>query len=140
VHARRAVIERARHLAHLSRAPGEHVARERRALHQTLREARASATRRVRDERAATRARASALARRATVAAGPELAARRTALDGFTLALAAHDPERVIERGYAVVDDRHGNVLTSAEAARAARDVRLRFADAAVDARIDDDG
>ena len=70
VHARRAVIERARHLAHLSRAPGEHVARERGALHQKLREARASATRRVRDERAATRARASALARRATAAAG----------------------------------------------------------------------
>src|SRR4051812_44476343 len=140
VHARRAVIERARHLAHLSRAPGEHVARERRALHQTLREARASATRRVRDERAATRARASALARRAIAAAGPELAARRTALDGFTLALGAHDPERVVERGYAVVDDRQGNVLTSAEAARAARAVRLRFADAAVDARIDDDG
>jgi exodeoxyribonuclease VII large subunit len=140
VHARRAVIERARHLAHLSRAPGEHVARERRALHQTLREARASATRRVRDERAATRARASALARRASAAGGPELAARRTALDGFTLALGAHDPERVVERGYAVVDDRHGNVVTSAEAARAARDVRLRFADAAVDARIDGDG
>src|SRR3954453_4021656 len=140
VHARRAVIERARHLAHLSRAPGEHVARGRRALHQTLREARASATRRVRDERAATRARASALARRAIAAAGPELAARRTALDGFMLALGAHDPERVVERGYAVVDDRQGNVLTSAEAARAARAVRLRFADAAVDARIDDDG
>jgi exodeoxyribonuclease VII large subunit len=140
VHARRAVIERARHLAHLSRAPGEHVARERRALHQTLREARASATRRVRDERAATGARASALARRAMAAAGPELAARRTALGGFTLALGAHDPERVVERGYAVVDDRHGNVLTSAEAARAARDVRLRFSDAAVDARIEDDG
>jgi exodeoxyribonuclease VII large subunit len=140
VHARRAVIERARHLAHLSRAPGEHVARERRALHQTLREARASATRRVRDERAATGARASALARRAIAAAGPELAARRTALDGFTLALGAHDPERVVERGYAVVDDRHGNVLTSAEAARAARDIRLRFSDATVDARIEDDG
>jgi hypothetical protein len=31
-------------------------------------------------------------------------------------------------------------VLTSAEAARAARDVRLRFSDAAVDARIEDDG
>jgi exodeoxyribonuclease VII large subunit len=140
VHARRAVIDRARHLAHLSRAPGEHVARERRALHQTLREVRASATRRARDERAATGARAMALARRAAAAAGPELAARRTALDGFTLALAAHDPERVVERGYAVVDDRQGNVLTSAEAARAARAVRLRFADAAVDARIDDDG
>ena len=93
----------------------------------------------MRDERAATRARALALARRAAAAAGPELAARRTALDGFTLALGAHDPERVVERGYAVVDDRHGNVLTSAEAARAARAVRLRFADAAVDATIEDD-
>jgi exodeoxyribonuclease VII large subunit len=139
VHARRAVLDRARHVAHLSRAPGEHVARQRRALHQKLREVRASATRRARDERSATAARASALTRRAAAAAGPELAARRTALDGFTLALAAHDPERVVERGYAVVDDRQGNVLTTAEAARAARAVRLYFADAAVDATIDPD-
>jgi exodeoxyribonuclease VII large subunit len=140
VHARRAVLDRARHLAHLSRAPGEHVARERRALHQTLREVRASVTRRARDERAAMAARTRALDRRATAAAGPELAARRTALDGYSLALAAHDPERVVERGYAVVDDRQGNVLTSADAARRARAVRLFFADAAVDARIEDDG
>jgi exodeoxyribonuclease VII large subunit len=139
MHARRAVLDRARHVAHLSRAPGEHVARQRRALHQTLREIRASATRRVRDERSATSARAAALTRRATAAGGPELAARRTALDGFTLALAAHDPERVVERGYAVVDDRAGNIVTTAAAARAARDVRLRFADAAVDATIEDD-
>jgi len=139
VHSRRAVLDRARHLAHLSRAPGEHVARERRALHQKLREVRASATRRGREERAATVARARALGRRATAAGGPELAARRTALDGFTLALAAHDPERVLERGYAVVDDRHGRVVTSAEAAREARAVRLFFADAAVDATIEDD-
>jgi exodeoxyribonuclease VII large subunit len=138
VHARRAVLDRARHVAHLSRAPGEHVARQRRALHQKLREVRASATRRARDERSATAARASALTRRAAAAAGPELAARRTALDGFTLALAAHDPERVVERGYAVVDDRQGNVLTTAEAARAARAVRLYFADAAVDATIEE--
>jgi exodeoxyribonuclease VII large subunit len=139
MHARRAVLDRARHLAHLSRAPGEHVARERARLHQKLREVRASATRRARDERAATAARAAALGRRAAAAAGPERAARRTALDGFTLALAAHDPERVLERGYAIVDDRDGNVVTSAEAARAARAVRLRFADAAVDATIEDD-
>jgi exodeoxyribonuclease VII large subunit len=139
LHARRAVLDRARHLAHLSRAPGEHVARERARLHQKLREVRASATRRARDERAATAARAAALSRRATAAAGPERAARRTALDGFTLALAAHDPERVLERGYAIVDDRDGNVVTSADAARAARAVRLRFADAAVDATIEDD-
>jgi exodeoxyribonuclease VII large subunit len=138
VHARRAVLDRARHLVHLSRAPGEHIAQQRRDLHQTLREIRASATRRVRDESAATAARGGALARRATAAGGPELAARHTALDGFTLALAAHDPERVVERGYAVVDDRHGNVLTTAEAARAARAVRLYFADAAVDASIEE--
>jgi exodeoxyribonuclease VII large subunit len=138
VHARRAVLDRARHVAHLSRAPGEYVARQRRALHQKLREVRASATRRARDERSATAARASALTRRAAAAAGPELAARRTALDGFTLALAAHDPERVVERGYAVVDDRQGNVLTTAAAARAARAVRLYFADAAVDATIEE--
>jgi exodeoxyribonuclease VII large subunit len=138
-HARRAVIDRARHLAHLSRAPGEHVTRERTRLHQKLREVRASATRRFRDERTATATRARALGRRAAAAAGPELAARRTALDGFTLALGAHDPERVVERGYAVVDDRQGNVVTTAEAARRARAVRLFFADAAVDARIEDD-
>jgi exodeoxyribonuclease VII large subunit len=139
VQARRAVLDRARHLAHLSRAPGEHVARERRRLHQQLREIRASAARRARDEHAATAVRAVALGRRAAAAAGPELAARLTALDGFTLALAAHDPERVVERGYAVVDDRAGNVLTTAAAARRARAVRLFFADAAADATIDDD-
>src|SRR3954452_20502211 len=43
-HARRAVVTRARELAALSRAPGEHVARQRRALHQSVRELRASAT------------------------------------------------------------------------------------------------
>jgi exodeoxyribonuclease VII large subunit len=139
-HADRAVLDRARHLAHLSRAPGEHVARERRRLHQLLREARAGAARRLRDERAAAAARAVALARRGAAAAGPELAARRAALHGLELALEAHDPERVVERGYAVVDDRAGNVVTSAVAARAAGAVRLRFADAAVDATIDDDG
>ena len=67
------------------------------------------------------------------------MAARRAALHSLTLALAAHDPERVVERGYAVVDDRAGNVITSAAAARAAGDVRLRFGDAAVDASIMED-
>ncbi|MEA2230024.1 MAG: Exonuclease large subunit, partial [Solirubrobacteraceae bacterium] len=49
------------------------------------------------------------------------------------------DPERVVERGYAVVDDRDGNVITSAAAAREAGEVRLVFADAAVDATITED-
>ena len=45
-HGRRAVLERARPLAALSRAPAEHVARHRARLHQQLRELRASARRR----------------------------------------------------------------------------------------------
>jgi hypothetical protein len=39
-----------------------------------------------------------------------------------------------------VVDDRRGNVVTSADGARRAGAVRLHFADAAVDATIEDDG
>src|ERR671932_1129093 len=63
-HARRAILTRARELGALSRAPGEHVARERRALHQSLRELRASATRRITVEGTATARRAEALRRR----------------------------------------------------------------------------
>jgi exodeoxyribonuclease VII large subunit len=135
-HARRAVITRARELAALSRAPGEHVARQRRALHQSLREMRASATRRFAAERTATRRAAGALQRRAAAASGPDAAGRRAALESLALALAAHDPERLVERGYAVVDDRAGNVITSAKAAHAAGELRLFFADAAVDATV----
>jgi exodeoxyribonuclease VII large subunit len=43
-------------------------------------------------------------------------------------------PERPLERGYALVRDRDGHVLTSAAAARAARLISLRFRDGDVDA------
>ena len=79
---------------------------------------------------------AGALQRRGRRRGGPDAAGRRAALESLALALAAHDPERVVERGYTVVDDRAGNVITSAEAARAAGGVRLFFADAAVDATV----
>jgi exodeoxyribonuclease VII large subunit len=138
-HSRRAVLTRARVLARLSRAPAEHVARHRARLHQHLRELRASARRRRGDEAALTATRALVLCRKASAAAGGEAAGRRTALEGLALALAAHDPERTLERGYALVDDRHGSVLTSAAAAREAGDVRLFFADAALDATITDE-
>ncbi|HEV7808660.1 MAG TPA: exodeoxyribonuclease VII large subunit [Solirubrobacteraceae bacterium] len=139
VHGRRALLHRAQVLARLSRAPGEHVARERRRLHQGLREMRASGRRRVSDERARIARRALVLDRKAQAAA---LAARRaSALQALAMALAAHDPARTLERGYALVTDRAGAVVTSAAAARAAGDVALRFGDAAVDATItgDDD-
>lgn len=136
-HGRRAVVERARTLERLARAPAEHVARHRRRLHQWLREIRASATKglSVREERAGRAA--LVLSRKAAAGTGAEAAARRARLDALASALAAHDPDRVVARGYAVVQDAAGGVITSAADARRAGRVRLSFADAPVGATID---
>ena len=138
-HGRSAILARARSLEQLARAPAEHVRRHTARLHQLLRELRASARRGLaeRDRDAATKAKV--LARKARASAGAEAAARRSALDSFALAIAAHDPERIVERGYAVVDDGAGNLVTSAAEARAAGDVRLFFSDASVRATISDE-
>jgi exodeoxyribonuclease VII large subunit len=137
VHGRRALLHRAQVLARLSRAPGEHVARERARLHQGLREMRASGRRRVADERARIARRALVLDRKAQAAA---LDARRASgLQALAIALEAHDPERTLERGFALVTDRDGSVVTSAASACAAGEVSLRFGDAAVDATITGD-
>ncbi|HEX5272960.1 MAG TPA: exodeoxyribonuclease VII large subunit [Gemmataceae bacterium] len=137
-HGRRAVLDRARHLAQLSRAPAEHIARHRRTLHQTLREIRASARRGLAERGELTGVQTLVLSRKAAAGAGAERAARAAHLESLAAALAAHDPERVIERGYAVVDDGEGNVVTSAAAARAAGAVRLTFSDDSVRARIEE--
>ena len=137
VHARRALLHRAQALARLSRAPGEHLAGERRRLHQRMREIRAAGRRRIEHERARTGRKALVLERKARAGAGAARGA--TQLNALAMALAAHDPERTLERGYALVTDRAGDVVTSAAAARDAGDVRLRFGDAAVDATITGD-
>jgi exodeoxyribonuclease VII large subunit len=137
VHGRRALLHRAQTLVRLSRAPGEHVARERRHLHQHLREMRASGRRRVESERQRVGRRALVIDRRVQAEA---LDARRaTGLQALASALAAHDPDRTLERGYALVSGADGEVVTSAAAARRAGDVSLRFSDAAVDATISDE-
>ena len=61
------------------------------------------------------------------------------ALDAFALALAAHDPDRTLARGYALVQDDAGELVTGVEAARAAGRVDVRFHDGAVRARVEDD-
>jgi exodeoxyribonuclease VII large subunit len=67
-----------------------------------------------------------------------DCAVRRPAeLDRLRLALAAHDPQRTLARGYALVEDQAGEPVTTAAAARRAGRVRLRFADDAVGARIE---
>ena len=137
VHARRALLHRARTLVALSRAPGAHLARQRGQLRQTLREIRAAGRRRIEHERERSATKALVLDRKAH--AGAVAAQRRSRLGALELALAAHDPDRTLERGYALVTDRAGEVVTSAAAARRAGDVRLRFGDAAVDATISSD-
>nr|MBA2241087.1 exodeoxyribonuclease VII large subunit [Solirubrobacterales bacterium] len=51
----------------------------------------------------------------------------------------AHDPERTLERGYALVEDEAGRPLTSAAAARRHERLAVRFADDAVAVRTDED-
>lgn len=138
-HARSAVLARARVLERLAAAPAAHVRRHRQRLHQLLRELRASARRGLASAERDTTGRGRALARRAAATGGAERAARRSTLDSFAAALAAHDPERVVQRGYVVVDDGAGRVITSATDARTTGAVRLFFSDAAVRATITDD-
>jgi exodeoxyribonuclease VII large subunit len=138
-HSRRAILTRARSLAHLSRAPAEHVARHRTRLHQKLRELRASARRACdRGEKLAS-VHLLVLSRRAARARTSDQARRRSELERLALALAAHDPDRTLARGYALVEDRDGDAVTSAGAARTARDLRLRFRDGRVGAQVTDE-
>ena len=139
-HAREGILGRARLLAAMSRAPAVHLERHRRALHQTLREVRASSRRLVALERALTGRRAGTI-ERLRDGARRDCAVRRPAeLERLRLALAAHDPQRTLARGYALVEDpASGDPVSSASAARAARRVRLRFADDTVAARIEEE-
>jgi exodeoxyribonuclease VII large subunit len=135
-HARRAILDRARTLGHLARAPDEHVTRHRRHLHQVLRELRASANRTCERGRSLASVHLLVLGRAADRMRSSEEAKRRRDLERLALALAAHDPERTLARGYALVEDRAGQPLASARTAREAGDVRLRFHDGEVDARV----
>ncbi len=136
-HGRRAVLGRARTLATLSRAPAEQLARQRARIHQLLREIRAGARRRLSGERALAGGRALALARKTDTAAADCRRRRPRELERLALALAAHDPQRTLERGYALVSTPAGEPLASAARARERTTVRLRFADGAVAARIE---
>jgi len=147
---RRAIVERARTLARLSRAPADHVARHRTGLHQHARELRAS-TRRglgIRERHLATaalvlerKAAATALGlqRGATRAQLDAAALRRSRdsarasrareLERLRLAIDSHDPQRTLERGYTLVEDPAGAPVTTAEAARRHDRLTLRMSD-----------
>jgi exodeoxyribonuclease VII large subunit len=135
-HGRAAILTRARTLATLARAPAAHVERERTRLHQALREMRASSRRRVQSERELSHRRALVLERKASSTVRDCRERHPRELDRLALALAGHDPQRTLERGYALVHSGSGELLATAAAARAAKDVRVRFADEEIAARI----
>jgi exodeoxyribonuclease VII large subunit len=135
-HGRRAILDRARALAHLSRAPGQHVARHRRQLHQLLRELRASARRATEERRSLAAVHTLVLTRTRERAASSDATRRGRDLERLTLALAAHDPDRTLARGYALVQDRTGEPLTSAAAAGVAGEFELRFHDGLIPAEV----
>ena len=121
----------------LSRAPAAHLERQRTRLHQQLREIRAGSRRRLDAERAVTGQRALVLKRKADAALLDCRRRRPRELERLALALAGHDPQRTLERGYVLVAVAGRRAAADApSAARAAEEVRLRFADGAVPARI----
>jgi exodeoxyribonuclease VII large subunit len=157
---RRAIAARARLLGSEARALSRHTRTQRARLHQLIREIRA-ASRRLLDGREALAHRHALVLRRrreSTQAAAErgrgrlrrEAAAivrhgnaapadRAQSLARLAATLAAHDPERVLERGYAIVEgegEREGEVMTSAAALREARRFRVRFADDHVGAEV----
>ena len=137
-----AVATRARRLAEHSAAPARTLRHERARLHQMLREIRASASRRNAERVRLAGVHALVVQRKATAFPAARAAAGKR-LDALTMALAAHDPERTLERGYALVADRDGEPISTAAAARERGELVVRFADDAVEARVEpgeDDG
>jgi exodeoxyribonuclease VII large subunit len=152
-----AIGARARHLGALARGPARALQRQRTVLNQKTREIRAASERGLAERgafqrRIATivlsRARRRALDRAGRAgeagrrqgasldtAAGRALAHRREALRNAAVALRAHDPERTLERGYALAETAEGEPLTNAAAAAAAGRFSLRFSDGRLDAR-----
>ena len=69
-----------------------------------------------------------------------ELAKNSERLASHGRTLDAHDPQRTLERGYALVADADEQPIVTAEAARREGRVVIRFADDAVGAEIERDG
>jgi exodeoxyribonuclease VII large subunit len=159
--ANEAVRARTPHLVALARGPARALRRERLALNQKTREMRAASERgiagrlgfqrrlasvvleRARRRAAQNASSAAVLNRRRGTGldrvASSTLVRRREALERAAVALRAHDPERTLERGYALVEGTGGEPVTSTAGAVAAERVRLRFSDGSVGARIEED-
>jgi exodeoxyribonuclease VII large subunit len=135
-HGRSAVLTRARLLASLSRAPAAHVESQRVRLHQHLREIRAGSRRRIAEQRSLAARRALVLERKADSTLLDCRSRRPRELEQLRRVLDGHDPQRTLERGYALVRSASGEPLTSAAAAARERELQLRFADGELAAQV----
>jgi exodeoxyribonuclease VII large subunit len=133
------VRTRTPHLIALARGPARALRRERLALNQKTREIRAASERGVAERLGFQRRLATVVLERARRrAAGAEMERRRTSLHRAEVALRAHEPERTLERGYALVEAGEGEPVSSVADAVAAGRVRLRFADGSVGAKVEE--
>jgi exodeoxyribonuclease VII large subunit len=133
------VRARTPHLIALAHGPARALRRERLALNQKTREIRAASERGIGERLGFQRRLATVVLERARRRAeGAEMERRRIALHRAAVALRAHEPERTLERGYALVEDREGEPVTDTAAAAAAAHVKLRFADGNIGARIEE--
>jgi exodeoxyribonuclease VII large subunit len=134
-----AVRARTRHLVALARGPARALRRERLALNQKTREIRAASERGIVDRLGFQRRLAAVVLERARQrAVGADMERRRSLLHRAEVALRAHEPERTLERGYALVEAEQGEPVTSRDTAVAAGRVKLRFSDGRVGARIEE--
>jgi exodeoxyribonuclease VII large subunit len=135
-----AVGARSRHLGALARGPARALQRERNKLNQKIREIRAAAERGLVARAGSQRRIGTVVLERARArAVGADMDKRRDALHRAAVALRAHEPERTLERGYALVEDPAGEPLTSAAEASAAERISLRFSDGRVRAKPEPD-
>lgn len=131
-----AIGARSRHLGALARGPARALQRERSQLNQKIREIRAASERGIAERTGFQRRVGTVVLERARRrAAGADLEQRRAALHRAAVALRAHEPERTLERGYALVEGETGEPLTTAAEAGAEKLISLRFADGRVRAR-----
>jgi exodeoxyribonuclease VII large subunit len=153
-----AIGSRGRRLAELACGPERSVRLEHRRLHQLLREVRASAKRGHSARISLASRHAIVLSRKQEAFEATDRAARgqlvrfgqtvgsrmvavlreeSQRLDALSLAERAHDPDRALARGYALVAAEDGDPLTSAAATRERDRIVIRFADDAVPARVE---
>ncbi|HET9153187.1 MAG TPA: exodeoxyribonuclease VII large subunit [Solirubrobacterales bacterium] len=135
-----AIGTRSRHLGALARGPARALQRERSKLNQKIREIRAASERGLADRVASQRRIGTVVLERArNRAAGAEMEKRRADLRRAMVTLRAHEPERTLERGYALVEGEGGRPLGSAAEASAEERISLRFSDGRVRARPEPD-